>query len=70
MILGGVLIFFFLQRTKQMDLAAYSESPVLVHQTARRYKQEDAKFEFGLRKAGCSEVSNEGLMIKYADARY
>jgi hypothetical protein len=42
---GGVSNIFIPQRTKQMDLAAYSKSPVLVHQTAWRYKPEDGNFE-------------------------
>jgi hypothetical protein len=52
-----------------MDLASYSEFPVIVHQTARRYKPEDANFEFGLPMAGRSEVFSEGLTIEYADVR-
>jgi hypothetical protein len=62
-------VFSSPQRTKQMDVAAYSETPVIVRQTARRYKPEDVKFEFGLPRAGCSEVFSDGLTIEYADAR-
>jgi hypothetical protein len=52
-----------------MNFAAYTKTPVLVQQNARRYKPEDANHEFGLARAGCSEVFSEGLTIECADAR-